>query len=368
MQPDGRWGDPGITEQLELAETTIPVPSGAGGAKTQTLQRAGLLKRLRFLYRATTTFSGVLGTVNKSPYGPLAGIRDINVDANGQIPLVKLSGLGAAIYNEIQNRDGGVLARGLNIAELNIADSLKIAKYDAAALAACSAAYPFEFQFALPVLLAGQVQELGLWMLQQQAIDVGVAVTFNPIYSVTASNDALWSGGTPVSTPDLTISDLQIERELYNIPNNPKHFPNLAWAHQVIEYTNPFTGGFSRFSIPRSGVLLRAIIINQDAAAPSAFVEYSDVKSLSWIYGSNVTPVQRAGLWYTMEYLNDYKVQPPKGVQVIDFYKWGMDGLKLVKDTEVLSNLRLETTFNSTTSGTQRIILDRLYPVLTRPA
>lgn len=360
------WGDAGVTEQLELAETTINLPTGGVGSVTRTLQRAGFMKRLRFYNTATLSVTANTTGPSKSPYGPTANIQSLSVEANGQIPLVKMSGKSITIYNEVQNRDGSVLSRPLNIVELGVADSLKLAQFDAIANAATgsfSAKYPFEFQFSLPISLRGQISEIGLWLLQNQAIDVGINVTFQAMYSAAASNDALWSGGTGItSTVDTTASKLEVERELYNIPNDPKNFPNLSWAHQVIEYTNTFTGNFSRFSLPRSGLLLRAIILNLDSSGNP--VEYSDVSNLSWIYGANETPVNRKGQWLTGEYLQDYNRQPPKGVLVLDFYKWGEQGLKLVKDTEVLANLRLETTFAATTSGTQLILLDRLYPVL----
>lgn len=362
------WGDPGVSEVLQLSETAIQLPTNSGGSVTRTLQRAGLLRRLRTYM---TTKLGVTANTtgpSKSPYGPLAVISKLIVEANGQIPLVNLSGYGALIYNEVQNYDGSVLARPLNIAELNISDSLKLAQYDPIADTATGsfyAKYPFEFQFALPVSIRGIVSELGLWMLQNQAIDVGLNVTFNAPYNAVADRNALWSAGTGITAAaDLNASQLEIERELYNIPADPKDFPNLAWAHQVIEYTQTFTGSFSRFSLPRSGLLLRAIVINLDSSGDP--VEYSDVNSLAWIYGANETPVTRKGHWFVQEFLQDYFRQPPKGVLPIDFYKWGWEGLKFVKDTEVLANLRLETTFAATTAGTQKIILDRLYPVMTK--
>lgn len=359
------WGDPGVSELLQLSETAITYPSASGGNTTRTLQRAGLLKRLRFIANARTTLGGVLGTVNKSTYGPLGGlVNRIQVMANGQIPLVDLSGLGATLYNEIQNRDGSTLARPAFTSGIGLVEGVSPTTYDAAAIATINAVYPFEFQFALPVNIKGQVTELGLWLLQNQAIDVGIQVTFNPLYSVAATNDALWSGGTPTSTPDLANTNLQIERELYSIPNDPKDYPNLAWAHQVIEFTQPITSNFARFSIPRAGMLLRAIVHTLDSSNNA--VETTDISSLSWIYGSNETPVKRVGNFLNMEYFQDYGRNAPKGTAVLDFYKWGDQGLKLVKSTEDLANLRIETNYATTATGTQRVILDRLVPVVAR--
>ena len=356
------WGDPGVTELNQLIENPVVVPAISGGQKAVTMSRAGILRRLRFMMITNIDLSGYTTAPSKSPYGPLAAINNIAVKANGNIDLVNMSGYGAAVYNEVQNRDGSVLSRPLNITELNVADSLKLAQYDTiGAIGNFTAAFPFEFQFALPMNIRGIQQEIGLWMLQNQAVDMSVNVSFNPLYAAAATNDAVWSGGTGIVAAINAASQLQIERELYDVPSNPKDFPRLDWGHQIIEYTQTFTGKFSRFDIPRSGLLLRAIVINQDASNNP--VEYSDVSTLNWTYGANRTPISRAGKWFTNEYLMDYNRQPPKGVQVIDFYKWGHEGLKLVKDTDVLANLRLETTFSATTSGTQRIILDRLYPV-----
>lgn len=366
------WGDMGVTEQLQLSETTVTAPNLNGGSVTRVLQHAGLLKKLRFYSQAQLDVVAGTGYAapTKSAYGPLAGIQSIVLEVAGQGQIAKMTGLGWSVYNEVQNRDGSVLARSLNISELNIADSLKLAQFDAATgTGSFYAKYPFEISFSLPVSLRGLISELGLWVLQNQAVDMGINVTFNPIYSASASVDSPWSNATPGTggsvAGNLAGTTVQFERELYNIPPDDSMLPNLAWAHQVIEYNSPFTGSFSRFNLPRSGLLLRAIIINLDGSGN--LVEWTDVNSLSWVFGANDTPVTRKGQWIVQEFLQDYNRQPPKGVLVLDFYKWGMDGLKLVKDTEILANLRLETQFAATASGSQRIILDRLYPIRTTP-
>lgn len=356
------WGDPGVTELLQLAENSIAVPAVGGGQKSVTMSRAGFLKKLRFYMKSVVNVSAYTSGSQKSPYGPLAAISNLAIKANGQIDLVNISGYGITVYNEVQNRDGSILTRPLNIAELNVSDSLKLGQYDAISATGLKyGLYPFEFNFALPMNIRGLNQEIGLWMLQNQAIDVNVAVNFNPLYASVATNDAVWSGGTLTAAMD-TSSELQIERELYDVPSKPNDFPRLDWAHQIIEYTSTWTGSFARFNIPRSGLILRVIVINLDSSGNP--VEYSDVTSISWIYGANRSPIVRTGDKLTSEYLMDYNRQPPKGALVLDFYKWGDQGLKLVKDSEVLSNLRLETKFAATTSGTQKIIIDRLYPVV----
>lgn len=359
------WGDSNVSELQQIQETTISMPNVDGGQVTRTFQRAGLLKRVRFLSSAQINLSAYTSAPTKSAYGPLgAFINRIRLEANGQIPLYDLSGLGAAVYNEIQNRDGSVLATPpyLGATIHNMTASADLPRYDTVgATGDFYAKFPFEFQLALPMTINGEQTELGLWLLQNQAIDLGLTVQFNNPVGAAAGNNILWGGGTNTKAGVTAGSFLQIERELYTIPADPKNYPNLRWAHQVIEYTSPFTGGFSRFDIPRSGLLLRAIAINQDGSGNA--IENTDISSFKFVYGSNDTPINRPGVMLNAEFLADYNRNPPKGVSLLDFYKWGENGLKFVKDTESLANLRLETTFSAATTGTQRIILDTLVPV-----
>lgn len=363
------WGDPGVTELMQLNEDSIVVPALSGGQKSATLSRAGLLRRMRFYMKSSINVSTNTTGPGKSPYGPLAAIDTISIKANGATDIVSLSGLGAAVYNEIENRDGSVLAHPSITSSLGMSEGAALANFDTIADTDTgdeTSNFPFEFQLGIPVWIKGLKQEIGLWLLQNQAIDVNVKVNFNPLYSATASNEALWSGGTGIAATLNAASELQMERELYEIPSKKEDLPDLRYAHQIIEHQATFTGSFSRFNIPRAGALLRVIVINLDSNGDP--IEWSDVASMKWVYGANRTPVDRAGNWLEQEYLQDYGRHAPKGAAVLDFYKWGLEGLKLVKDTESLANLRIETTFSATTTGTQRIILDRLYPVATTPA
>jgi hypothetical protein len=356
------WGDPGVSQLSQLQETPILYPSATGGSKTQTLQRAGLLRRLRFLAKAKLNVSAYTAAPARSAYGLGGFLSRIRVNANGKIPLMDLSGLGAMIYNEVQNRDGSPLCAPAYDTTAGVVAAAALQVYDAiSATGDKNFSFPFEFQFGLPVDIQARVNELGLWLLQNQAIDVGIECQFNPLYAASATPNSLWSGGTLTATATQADTSLQIEREYYDLPNKQEDYPDLRWVHQVIEYEQPFSGSFCRFPIPRAGLLLRAVVINLDTNG--ALVEYSDIDSLSWKYGSNETPVSRPGWALAAEYLQDYSRYAPKGASVLDFYKWGWEGLKMVKDTETLANLRLETKFIATTAGTQKVILDTLVPV-----
>jgi len=358
------WGDPGVSELQQIQEQAIIYPTATGGQASRTLQRNGMLARLRFLAVALLNVSAYTAAPSKSVYGVLGSfISRLRIDANGSIPLVDLSGIGLNVYNDVQNRDGSSLAPVPYDTTLdNVSATTSLKKYDAiGATGNFNAQAPFEFQFAIPVNVKQQIAELGLWLLQNQSIDVGVNVTFNPLISTAASRNSLWSGGTLTATATAASTQLQIERELYTIPSNQEDYPDLRWAHQVIETRRDIVGSTFRFEVPRAGVLLRALVMILDSNGDP--VDVSDVASLKWVYGANETPISRPGNFFTMEYLQDYNHYPPKGVMSLDFYKFGGAGLKFVKDTETLANLRIEGTMTATTTGTAIIILDRFVKV-----
>lgn len=359
------WGDPGVTERQLVLETPISSPGQNGGRVTQILQRAGFLERLRMNLFAEFVQTAGTGAPSKSVKSVLGSVVDrIVLQANGMLPLVDLSGLTAMLYNEITNRDGSPLAPVAYQSDMNISAAQVLAAYPAPGTGAqtYSAKQPFEFQMAVPLVVNQQKVEWGLWLLQNQTVDLALQVSWNALYSAAASVDALYSGGTGVTgSTTLANTRVDIERSLYTVPAKPSDYPDINWAHQIIEFTQPIVSSFARFDVPKAGILLRAMVYTEDSnGAP---VEYTDIKDLSWVYGANAAPIKRTGAFLTNEFLHDYDRYPPKGVTVLDFYKWGGDGLKLVKSTQDLANLRIETNYSATSSGRQRIVLDRMVPI-----
>ena len=68
------WGDPGVTEQQMILEDSIICPGQSGGVKTQTLQRAGYLKKLRIMAEAEIEQTVATNAPAISPYGGFAGL------------------------------------------------------------------------------------------------------------------------------------------------------------------------------------------------------------------------------------------------------------------------------------------------------
>lgn len=361
-----KWGDPGVTEQLLVLEDSIAIPSTTGGVVTRTLQRAGYVRRLRMYLDAELDQTAATGAPTISPYGAFAGmIRRLRIEAAGRQPVLALSGLGMSIYNEIQNKDGSVLAVPAYGATFGLVAAAPLMVYTAPGAGAQTyhINYPIEYAFSLPVFVRGVAEELGLWLLQDRSIDLSVEVEWNDPFSIALDLDSCYSDdATLAGTATVANTNLLIERDLYAVPPDVEARPNETWAHQVVEHEEVIAGNTFRFNIPAAGLLLRAIIIIFDGS--DCLVEPADLQYLNVIYGTNTTPIRRAGWAMTQEFLQDYGRYPPKGVAVLDFYKWGLDTLKLAKDSEGLANFRIEGNLTATATGKVVIILDTLQRVL----
>lgn len=361
------WGDPNVSEVQQLVESPIQYPSASGGLATRSLSRAGFLNKLRFYLTAVLSVSAYTSGSQKSVYGVIGSvIQRMRINANGNIPLVDVSGIGLTAINDVCNRDGSSLAPvAYDATNDNITAGASLKAYDAiAATGTKTAKAPFEIPLGLPVLVKQTNMEYGLWLLQNQGIDVSVEVQFNPLYAAAATRNAPWSAGTLTAAADLAGTKVEIERELYSIPQQESNYPDLGWVHQFIELTTPISGSQAVFNMPRAGFLLRALLINLDSNGD--FVEYTDLSSVKFIYGANENPINRAGKFLAQEFLQDYGHYPMKGLNVLDFYKWGWNGFKFAKNTEDLANLRIESNFTATTTGTQIVVLERLVPVGSR--
>jgi hypothetical protein len=358
-----RWGDPLVSEVQQLNETSIQYPSSVGGLGSRTLSRAGFLNKLRFLLRAKLNVSAYTSGSQKSVYGPIGStINRLRVTANGSIPLVDLSGLGVTMVNDVANRDGSFLAPVAYEALNNISAAASLVKYDAiSATGDKNLQAPFEIPFGLPVTIQQTVMEYGLWLLQNQGIDVTVEANFNPLYAAAASRTSPWSAGTLTATATIADTALDVERELYSIPSQEGSFPDLTWAHTWQELSADILSGQAIFNMPRAGWLLRLIALTLDSNGDP--VEYTDLSSAKFVYGANETPIFRKGSFMAQEFLQDYGHYPMKGMSVMDFYKFGGNGFKFAKNTEDLANLRAEFNFASTTAGRVVIVLERLIPV-----
>lgn len=372
------WGQPGVSELQLILDNNNVIPSAQGGFQTTILQRAGFLRRLRHNLTFEVDQSAATGAPSKSAKGPLGStLNNITLQANGMTPLINVSGLMAMMLNEVQHSAGNGSGEGDAssleypgfVADSNIVAATVLEQYPAPGTGAQTyiIKYPFTFEMAIPLVVNGQPLEWGLWLLQNQTVDLSLQVGWNIGYQASATPDSPYSGGTGVTAPVNTgTTQLTIERELYTVPapagqDGKANYPDTNWAHQLIEYVQPITASFSRFDVPKAGVLLRLLHYTEDASGNP--VDVTDLASLNWIYGANANPINRGGAMYINDYLFSRGMYPPKGLAVIDFYQKGWFGLKLVRDTQGLANLRVEATYKTTTTGKSRLLLDRMVPI-----
>lgn len=370
------WIDAGVTEQNLISEKSLTMPAATGGPQVVPLQKAGIIRRLRFWQDLEVAQSAGTGAPSKSAWGPLgSSLKRIQIMAAGRKPFYQASGLMTQVYNEIINRDGSPLAPVAYDAASNVAAAKALMEYTAPGAGAQTykVRYPFEIPFSIPLMTQRMMQsrsgpfaamnldEVGLWVVQERKTDLTIENEWYPGFSATASARAPYSGGTGVAAAYTVANSLmKVERDLYTVPQLDSDLPDMRWVHTAIEYSQAISGKKAEFDIPQTGALLRAICVVLDAN--DAFVEYDDCESIVWSYGTNDQPIARDGRWVTQEYLQDYFRYPPKGVLVLDFYKWGWGAARLARNTDVVANLMLKLQFTATTSGTVLILLESLLP------
>jgi hypothetical protein len=374
----GRWYTGGVTELNLLQEAINTIPAAGGVGVPVTVQQAGFVKTLRGYLDAQIAQASGTGAPSKSQYGPLgSSLKRLQVLVAGRKPFFSVSGLGLAIYTEVANPYGSVVAVPpfLGVTELNWTEAKHLTEYTAPTTGATTynLRQPFEVNFGLPVWMTNlfakdkaavpvdYLEEVGLWYLQERKTALTLEAEF---FAATVASGPLapYNGGTAVVAAwNAATSRLRWERQLYSVPPNADDWPDQRFVHVVLETPAiPIVGKSWTYQIPQVGALLRAIVIMEDATP--AFVEWDDLLNLQWTYGTSDKPIDRPGWALTHDYLYDYHNYPPKGVVVLDFYKAGMQATKLARNTDSIANLQLIGTHSATTTGAVRVITESLVP------
>ncbi len=373
-----RWHLPGVSELNQLQETVQNIPAGGGSANVVSVQQAGFINKLRGYLQAQVAQSAGTGAPAKSALGPVGGsIKRIQVMVAGRKPFFQLSGWGLAVYNEIANPDGSVMAPPAYLAGANdiaVTEAAHLTEHTAGGTAAqtYNVRGPFELQFGLPVWMAQLIpmgkdyipietkEAVGLWYLQERKTALTIDTEFYPS-TVASGPYAPYNAGTGVvATWSASINQLRWERELYDVPPDIEAWPDQNFIHQVVEYDAAIAGGRWNFAIPQVGSLMRAIFIIRDTN--NAMVEWTDLSELALTYGAADKPIARPGWALTHEFFEDYHRYPPKGVVVLDFYKAGREAARLALDTDRIANLAFQGTQAATTTGNVQVILESLVP------
>lgn len=372
------WGDPGVTELQILKDNSIalsginvtPTTTGQG---ILTLQHVGLLRRLRLRLNFPFSVTGYTTPPTLDVNGPWNIINTLRADVNGIAPLYVVSGIGAYMISLLStpfatvDSQTGAIATDASV----LTDVFAFPSVGAAGPFTATAMLdlPFTVDISLPGQQLNLPTELGLWLLQNQTVDMVLTVNFNALQGANPTVQP-YQGGTG-STYAYTGASIDIEREFYRIPSDPANMPVLAWAHQWVETVVPFQGTSLDLPISRAGIVLRALAYVVDGATNDGALS-SKFTGMSYVYGANETPIIVDPGFMRARQLRDYGRLFPRGAFLFDWYKWGgtpsqmVGSFKLTYNTEAIVNQRIHFDFaSSMAAGSQvRFLVERLIPIV----
>lgn len=372
------WGDPGVTELQILKDNSFSfaanngTPSTAFGG-TMTLQHVGLLRRLRLNLNVPFTVTGFTTGPTNDVNGPWDLINLFRADVNGIAPLYAVSGWGLYIISLLSSPFMTVDSQTGAIASdtSTITDVFQFPTITAAGNFQITAMFdlPFTVDISLPGQQLNIPTELGLWLLQNQTVDLNLTFAFNPLQGANPGVNP-YQGGTG-STYAYGAASVDIEREFYRIPSAPANMPNLGWAHQWIETFVPFSGSALDLFVSRAGILLRMFVYIFDATTNDGILA-SKITQQTWVYGANETPLVITPGFARGRQLRDYGRLLPKGTFGFDFYTWDtpnwhqVGSFKLTYNTEAIVNQKMHFDFSSSlaTGSYARVLVERLIPII----
>lgn len=345
------WGDPAVTRLRRQADRSITYATGVNTPTT--LEHVGLLKRLRLVFRGTTT---VAVADARDSQGPFNIFSNILVRVSGLDLLYQVSGWGLYLINLVTNKVYAPDANSVVVSDATTTE--RLFNFPLPGEAAAAFVFSLDLPFTLPLL---GFEDLGLWLIQNETVNMEVVPTF-----------ATATGTVPLQTPYLgggattLTGQTDIWREFYGVPANPSDMPPLGYVHQWEEQYDSVSGTQFDIAHQRGGILTRLIyqVVDYNAGVLVGMAN-SNLSGLEFKFDANDTPFDEDVYQVLARQRELYTRDLPQGVFSHDFFSDTQD-LRHTYNTENYINIK--TRFRlaaSLASGSYvRTIRERLLPVV----
>lgn len=263
------WGDAGVSKRLILSNGQLSW--GVGGTPVRSdIPQTGILRALR-LVQASGAFTVTLGggTAALDEQGPWNAYTRFLLAPNSQAPIVNVSGFGLSLIQQLYYREmmGGTPDTML-VAPVNGEPSTDV--YNGSATTTQAAGWPFYFYMPVAQTIRSLGGEVGLFPLQNPAVQLQLFWTPNTATNATPySLASLTVNAAPylvtgAATVTLATPTLEVVRDLWEVPANPADYPPFQFVSSWSEET-PQGGsvvGATQVTwkaTPLSGILVRVI-------------------------------------------------------------------------------------------------------------
>lgn len=354
------WGSPAVTRRRIQPDNTLTF---AAGNVTESLQHVGFIRWLTLYYNSTFAYTKSVGGSTQDAMGPYNALTNVNIKVNGIGTFLDAPGWMMYLYNLVHF--AGTNFDPASTENSNILQQTATSgwfSFPAVPGSSGNISPSFSITFPFTVEIAG-IKEVGLFILQNDEVNVQLTPTFNGISASATKLAAPYdiAGG---DTFTLGTPTLQVTREFYAVPASEKDYPVVGWFHQIETAVQAANSSVVEIAHPKGGIILRAIYQAVDGSTP-ALAPSADIQRLQWLYGSNETPYDESLADVLLRQVRDYGHALPQGAMVHDFFGHGQKTLRDCFDTQQYQNLRTHILWNGTPNAGSYVICtrERLIPI-----
>jgi len=353
------WGDPATTRLRRQADSSISYATGVNSPTT--LQHVGLLKKLRLITRLETTATLGGGTLTRDNQGPWNLFANLLVRVSGLDLLFQVSGWGAYLINLVNDKlyapdvNPSVVTNATTTAEL----------FDFPNTGTGEVLFSLDLPFTIPML---GFEDLGLWLIQNETVNMEVVPTFNNMSGLTALVQPYVATGA--ATVAVSSGNVALWREFYGVPARSEDMPPLGYVHQWEEQYDAVSGSQVDINHQRGGILTRLIyqVVDADSGSGSNVIDgiaNTDLAGLEFKFDANDTPFDEDVYQVLARQRELYDRDLPQGVFTHDQFL-ATRTLQDSYNTENYINIKTRFRFaKSLISGSYiRTLRERLLPVV----
>ena len=359
------WGDPAVTRLRRQADQSIIYAVGVN--TPQTLQHVGLLKALRLINSLNVTLTPGTGAIARDSWGPWNLFANLLLRVSGLDLLYQVSGWGLYLINLVTNPDYAPDVNGITVT--NASTQPELFNFPAAG-AAQTLLFSLELPFVAPLL---GFEDLGLWLIQNETVNMEVVPTYNALGGATRLNQPYDLTGN--ATAAVNSGSTAIWREFYGVPARQEDMPPLGYVHQWEEQFDAVTGSQIDINHQRGGVLLRVLhqIVDADSTGGGANIinglANANLTTTSFKYDANDTPFDEDTPSILARQRQLYHHDLPQGVVTYDFFT-RTKNLQDTYNTENYINMKTRFIFGKAlVAGSNiRTVRERLLPVVVNTA
>jgi hypothetical protein len=332
------WGGAAVSMKRFLSNG-VSTWTGQGGTPTTVdIQRIGILRELRLLTDSTTAAFTAGAALARDVLGPWNLYQQLLLTPNQQAPIFRMSGYGAYLVDlwrkkELQSFSADTVA----VVETS-ADPLS--NIFSAGRTTTNGDWRLYHNVPLAQNIRSLGTEIGLWPLENPAVQLQLAYTPNSVSSVTPfiidtqNNTTALAGskpyyGDPTSNVTIATPTIDVRRMLWDVPqsenDDPPYTYVVTWLEERPQGGNVNGASFSEWKLtPLSGVLLRlgCFIFDGGASAPvgAGVLETSLTGSnaLSVIFGADTQKYSETGAAAHARIQHEYGFAFPQGAFVWD--------------------------------------------------